>query len=216
MTGIVACALDMPLLAEAAGARGLVLMPVARNRLGAALAGSDAAAVLVGCTSGEDRAQVGEVRAHGWDGAVMLVLAEGSSGHVASALDAGADDAVALPASAGEIAARLAARIRHRTAPAAVALGELRIDRVERRVTRAGRPIDLLPREYALLLHLARHAGQCVSRAGLLEAVWGLGFDPGTNVVEVHVSRLRAKLDQGFAAPMLCTERGRGYRLEIG
>jgi len=110
------------------------------------------------------------------------------------------------------IAARLAARLRPRPPPPIV-IGELRIDWVERRVARAGRPLALLPREYALLLHLARAGGRCVDRAELLEAVWRLHFDPGTNVIEVHVSRLRAKLDRGFARPLLVTEKGRGYRL---
>ncbi|MBO9715181.1 MAG: response regulator transcription factor [Sphingomonas sp.] len=131
---------------------------------------------------------------------------------IVRALDAGADDAVLLPASAGEIAARLAARLRT-SAAAPIEIGELRIEPVERRVTRAGRALDLLPREYALLLCLARHPGEVVSRAELLAQVWRLGFDPGTNVVQVHVSRLRAKLDKGFARPMLVTDKGRGYRL---
>jgi two-component system OmpR family response regulator len=141
----------------------------------------------------------------------MVVLTSECGTNVAGALDAGADDAVALPACAGEIAARLAARLRSQ--PLAITLGGLRIDTVERRVSRDGRPVSLLPREYGLLLHLARSAGRCVGREELLAAVWGLRFDPGTNVVEVHVSRLRAKLDRGFAAAMLVTDKGRGYRL---
>jgi len=100
-----------------------------------------------------------------------------------------------------------------RLVPLAIQIGPLSIDPVERRVTRSGRPIPLLPREYALLLHLARAGGRCVGRAELLRAVWGLRFDPGTNVVEVHVSRLRAKLDRDFAAPLLRTEKRRGYCL---
>jgi two-component system OmpR family response regulator len=94
-----------------------------------------------------------------------------------------------------------------------IRLGALSIDPVTRRVSREGEPIVLLPREYAVLLHLARAPGRAVSRIELREAVWGLHFDPGTNVVEVHVSRLRAKLDRGFDRPMLLTERGSGYRL---
>ncbi len=143
------------------------------------------------------------------------MLPENCPRAIAEALDAGADDVVALPAAADEVVARLAARIRPRPAPL-IELGELRIDRIDRRVTRAGREIALRPREFQLLLHLAQHADARISRAALLQAVWGLGFDPGTNVVEVHVSRLRAKLDRGFAAPMLTTERGGGYRLALG
>lgn len=92
-------------------------------------------------------------------------------------------------------------------------IGELIIDRIARHVTRAGRKLTLLPREYALLLHLAQHAGQAVLCAALLEAAWGLRFYPGTNVGAVHVPHLRAKLDRGFAAPMLRTDKGVGYRL---
>lgn len=92
-------------------------------------------------------------------------------------------------------------------------LGELTIRLVDRRVERNGRPIPLLAREYALLLHLARRPGQAVSRTELLRAVWRLDFDPGTNSVEVHMSRLRGKLDRGFAVTMLRTVKGRGYAL---
>lgn len=203
MTAIIACTLDIPHLAEAADARGMRLVPFARI--------VDAhAALLAG--DGDCAAQVSRLRARGWHGALMLVLPEGES--VARALDAGADDAVAAPASAGEIAARLAARVRR--APVPLTIGPLRIDTIERKVTRDGKPIGLVAREYGLLLHLARHAGRCVSRTELLAAVWSLGFDPGTNVVEVHVSRLRAKLDRGFAVPLLHTDRGEGYRLVSG
>ncbi|MDF7777598.1 winged helix-turn-helix domain-containing protein, partial [Sphingomonas sp. AOB5] len=117
--------------------------------------------------------------------------------------------AVLMPASVSEIAARLAARLR----PRMIRIGELEVDTVERRVRRAGRAIALLPREYALLLYLVRAGGRCVGRMELLSTVWGLRFDPGTNVVEVHVSRLRAKLDRGCAAPLLHTEKRRGYRI---
>lgn len=207
VAGIVACALHIPRLEQAAGARGLDLVSV----LPAALGKSGAQAAIIGLEGLDPVTCVAMVRAQGWHGALMLVLGGDSGASVASALDAGADDAVALPACPGEIAARLAARLRGR-APV-VTLGALQIDPVDRRVQREGREIQLLPREYALLLHLARSAGRCVAREELLAAVWGLRFDPGTNVVEVHVSRLRAKLDRDFALPMLRTDKGRGYRL---
>ncbi|WBY06977.1 response regulator transcription factor [Sphingomonas sp. 7/4-4] len=210
MAGIVACALDIPELHRAAGARGFDLVPIAP----AALGDSGAQAAIIGFDGRDPAACVSMVRAHGWRGPLMLVLARGCGTSVEGALDAGADDAVALPACAGEIAARLAARLRCQ--PPRIALGGLRIDPVERRVERDGRTIALLPREYALLLHLARWADRCVGREELLASVWGLRFDPGTNVVEVHVSRLRAKLDRGFAVPMLRTDKGRGYRLTAG
>lgn len=207
MDGLVACALHIPRLREAAGARGLKLVPIAI----AALAQSGAQAAIVGLEGRDPAACVAVVRAQGWYGTLMLALPQGDGASVAGALDAGADDGVALPACPSEIAARLAARLRGRGS--AILLGPLRIDPVARHVERDGRALPLLPREYALLRYLARAQGRCVGRAELLAAVWGLHFDPGTNVVEVHVSRLRAKLDRGFAAPMLVTERGRGYRL---
>ncbi|MEP9358625.1 response regulator transcription factor [Sphingomonas sp. KR3-1] len=196
MTVLVACALEMPDLAQAAAERGLGLVPYAPGV-------AAAAALFAGAAD-----QVARIRAQGWLGPLLLVLPDGAG--IAPALDAGADDAVPGSAGSEEIAARLAARIRQRPE---IVLGELHIDPVERRVTRAGHAIPLLPREYALLLHLLRRGEHPSGRAELLAAVWGLGFDPGTNVVEVHVSRLRAKLDRGFGAPMLITDKGRGYRL---
>lgn len=196
MFATIACALDIPHLAEAAAARGMRLVPF----------GSGVAAEAALFES--DGHGVPRIRAAGWSGPLMLVLPAGAS--IAHALDAGADDAVAQPASPIEVAARLAARLRQRPA---IEIGALRIDPIERRVTREGRAIALRTREYALLLHLARQPGRVVSRIELLQAIWGLRFDPGTNVVEVQVSRLRAKLDHGFAAPMLLTDKGRGYRL---
>lgn len=92
-------------------------------------------------------------------------------------------------------------------------LGDLVIRLIDRSVTRSGRPIPLLAREFALLVHLARRPGQAISRSELLRAVWRLDFDPGTNSVEVHISRLRGKLDHGFALKMLRTVKGRGYAL---
>lgn len=144
---------------------------------------------------------------------LRLLVVAGDEAALVSALDAGADDAVAAHASAAQIAARLAALLRRPAPPAIERFGSLTIDRLERRVTRGGRDLALLPREYAVLLQLVRHAGTVVSRAMLRAAVWGSDFDPGTNVIEVHVSRLRGKLDRDFAVPMLRTEKGRGYRL---
>lgn len=131
---------------------------------------------------------------------------------LAAALDAGAADAMALPVDAAELAARLDARIRHH-APRPIRIGDLQIDPVTRRVHRAGRVIALQSREYALLFHLAERRGAYVSRRDLLAAIWRLDFDPGTNVVAVHVSKLRAKLDRGFSTPLLHSARRLGYRL---
>lgn len=199
MAGTVASTLELPELAAAVAARGLRLVPID---------GAEPAshvATLLG-SAGDPAACIAEARARGWTGPLVLAL---RSGCVARALDAGADDAVLLPASAEEIAARIAARLRS----PAIVIGELRIDPVTRRVERAGRELTLLPREYALLLCLADNRGRCVSRAELLRRVWQLRFDPGTNVVQVHVSRLRARIDRGFASPMILTEKGKGYLL---
>lgn len=142
-----------------------------------------------------------------------LHVVRGGDAAVAAAIDAGADDAVAFSASDGLIAARLAALVR-RVRPA-LHLGPLMIDRVERCASRDGRTLDLLPREYRLLLYLAERADAVISQDELLRAVWGLRFHPGTNLVAAHVSRLRAKLDRDFDAPMLHTEKGVGYRLAV-
>lgn len=128
----------------------------------------------------------------------------------AAALEAGIDDAVAVAAPDALIAAR-ARRLRQDAAIRRI--GDLSIDRIARRAWRAERALALLPREFALLDHLAAHAGRTVTRAELHIAVFGLPFHPGTNRLTVHVSRLRAALDRGFACPMLLTERGCGYRL---
>ena len=87
------------------------------------------------------------------------------------------------------------------------------MDLLTRAVTRAGQDIDLQPREFRLLEYLMRHAGQVVTRTMLLENVWGYHFDPQTNVIDVHVSRLRRKIDRDFETPLLETVRGAGYRL---
>lgn len=148
----------------------------------------------------------------GW-GIPLVHLIDGDEDAVIAALDGGADDAVSAQASNALIAARIAAIIRRSLASRWVRIGDLSIDTLDRTVTRAGHAIPLLPREYRLLLVLARAPGQTVPRQTLVSALCGLRFDPGTNVIEVHMSRLRAKLDRGFAVPMLHTERGQGYRL---
>ena len=104
-----------------------------------------------------------------------------------------------------------------RRAPAAVktklAVGELELDLLTRTATREGQAIDLQPREFRLLEYLMRHAGQVVTRTMLLESVWEYHFDPQTNVIDVHISRLRAKIDKGFSTPLLHTVRGAGYMI---
>ena len=94
-------------------------------------------------------------------------------------------------------------------------MGDLAIDLLSRTVTRDGRPIDLRPREYALLEYLARHANQVVSKTMILSRIWNYSFDPRTNVVDVLVHRLREKIDEGFEPKLLHTRRGMGYVLGV-
>lgn len=130
------------------------------------------------------------------------------------ALRAGADDAVGWTDDPVEVIARIASLLRRsRVAVGQLGGGELHIDLIDRRVERAGQVIRLPLREFDLLANLARIPDQPVSRATLLKAVWRIDFDPGTNRVAVHMSRLRAKVDHGFAWPMLHTIKGRGYAL---
>src|SRR6185437_8077945 len=107
----------------------------------------------------------------------------------------------------------LDAVVRRAGAETRLKVGDLELDLLSRRVTRGGNEIELLPREFRLLEYLMRHAGQAVTRNMLLERVWDHHFDPQTNVIDVHVSRLRQKIDKGFAAPLLHTIRGSGYSL---
>ncbi len=100
--------------------------------------------------------------------------------------------------------------------PTKLAAGDLELDLIGRTVTRAGKPVDLLAQEFRILEYLLRHTGEVVTRAMLLEKVWDFHFDPKTNIVETHISRLRAKIDKGFGRPLLHTIRGAGYVLRAG
>lgn len=131
----------------------------------------------------------------------------------AAALEQGAADIVGPWMPEREAMARLLRHLSAREQELRIVRGDLVIGLVDRRVARAGRQIALLAREYALLLDLARRDGEPASRAELLKAVWRLDHDPGTNSLEVHMSRLRAKIDRGFASPMLRTVKGQGYAL---
>ncbi|MCU0937380.1 MAG: response regulator transcription factor [Gammaproteobacteria bacterium] len=151
------------------------------------------------------------------DGTPVLVLsALGEVDHRVEGLRAGGDDYLVKPFAFSELHARIEALLRRsRTeAPATrLQVADLELDLLARTVTRAGRPIDLQPREFRLLEYLMRHAGQVVTRTMLLERVWDYHFDPQTNVIDVHVSRLRRKIDRDFYTPLLHTVRGAGYVL---
>lgn len=131
-------------------------------------------------------------------------------------LRAGGDDYLTKPFGFSELSARLDNLMRRgAAAPKQTALdcGDLNLDLLTRRVTREGRAIDLLPRELKLLEYLLRHRDRVVTRTMLLEEVWDYRFDPHTSLIDTHISRLRRKIDEGFARPLLHTLRGTGYRL---
>jgi two-component system OmpR family response regulator len=131
-------------------------------------------------------------------------------------LRAGGDDYLTKPFAFGELLARLDALLRRSQSQAVetvMSLGDLSVDMLAHRVTRAGRPVALQPREFKLLTYLLRHANQVVTRTMLLENVWDYHFDPQTNVIDVHISKLRQKIDAGFATPLLRTVRNAGYML---
>lgn len=164
---------------------------------------------------------LGALRAEGRTTPVLLLSALGQVDDRVAGLNAGADDYLPKPFSFQELIARLNALARRRgdgegATAAVLEVGDLRLDRLAQTVTRGERRIDLLPKEYQLLQYLMRHAGQVVTRTMLLEAIWDYSFNPGTNVIDVHVSRLRAKVDAEGEAPTIHTVRGAGYRLDAG
>ncbi|MBN2629276.1 MAG: response regulator transcription factor [Rhodobacteraceae bacterium] len=132
-------------------------------------------------------------------------------------LQAGGDDYLVKPFAFGELSARIQALARRPQATpqeTVLTAGDLTMDLIRRRVMRGGVEIDLLPREFALLEHLLRRKGRVQTRTMLLEAVWDISFDPQTNVVETHISRLRAKVDKPFGQDLIRTVRGAGYRVD--
>ena len=127
---------------------------------------------------------------------------------------AGGDDYLPKPYSFAELLARVEVLSRRRPGKSeetVYRVGDLELDRLSHSVRRKGETIDLQPREFRLLEYLMKNAGQVVTRTMLLENVWDYHFDPGTNVIDVHVSRLRSKLDKGYERPLLHTVRGAGY-----
>lgn len=163
-------------------------------------------------------AMLSALRAAGIATPVLILSALGSVDDRVDGLHAGADDYLVKPFSFSELSARCEALLRrHERASAErtqtrIAVGDLEIDLLARTVSRAGRPILLGAREFSLLEYLARHAGQVITRTMMLEKVWNYHFDPGSNVIDVHIGRLRRKLEDGFS-PILHTVRGAGYRL---
>jgi len=148
---------------------------------------------------------------------VLMLSALGTVSDRVDGLRAGGDDYLTKPFAFVELLARVEALMRRHAvqgAPAAaLRVGDLELNALARRVSRAGREISLTAKEFQLLEFLMRRAGQVVTRTMLLEAVWNLHFDPQTNLIDVHMSRLRAAVDRGFDRPLLHTVRGAGYMI---
>ena len=163
-------------------------------------------------------ALINALREAGNNTPVVILSALGEVGDRVQGLHCGADDYLVKPFDMAELLARL--DVLHRRVSAAVGeaqttlvVADLSMDLLRQHVQRQTTTVTLQPREYKLLEYLMRHAGQVVTRAMLLEHVWGYHFDPQTNVIDVHVSRLRQKIDKDFDHALLSTVRGKGYRL---
>lgn len=147
----------------------------------------------------------------------LILSALGNVDDRIQGLRAGGDDYLGKPFAMEELLARIEVLLRRNEAKPTTRLrvGELELDLLSHKVTREGVNLNLQPREFRLLEYLMKHAGQIVTRTMLLENVWEYNFDPQTNVIDVHVSRLRQKIDKDFEKPMLSTVRGAGYVLNV-
>lgn len=157
------------------------------------------------------------LRTEGGATPILMLTAKDAVADRIAGLDAGADDYLVKPFAFGELLARIRALLRrgHRPRPPVLAVGDLRLDPASHGVTRGGRPVDLTAREYAILEYLMRHAGEVVTRTRLAEHVFEDETDNLTNLLDVHVSHLRKKIDHGAGLPLLRTVRGRGYRMAV-
>jgi len=163
---------------------------------------------------------VRQLRQEGWPTPVLFLTTRSGISDRIAGLEGGGDDYLAKPFSMEELLARaqaLGRRLERQGAGIKTRLlvGELEVDLIDHSVRRSGQRIDLQPQEFRILEYLARHAGQIVTKKMLLENVWQLYFEPGTNIVETHMSRLRTKLDKPFAEPLIRTLRGSGYMLHV-
>lgn len=190
-----------------------------RDGLFHATDGNYAAIVLDRMLPGMDGlAVLGAIRAAGIDTPVIVLSALGSIDERVKGLKSGSDDYLSKPFAFSELLARVEALQRRGPSGAhpvvtSLRCGDLSMDLLARRVERGGSRVDLQPREFRLLELLLRNKGQVVTRTMMLEEVWDYHFDPGTNVIDVHISRLRKKIDEGTGMPLLHTVRGVGYML---
>jgi two-component system OmpR family response regulator len=161
---------------------------------------------------------IGELRDKGVTTPALILSALGQVDDRVKGLRAGGDDYLVKPYSFAELLARLEVLARRRGGreETVYRVADLELDRLSHRVTRGKDEIPLQPREFRLLEYLMKHAGQVVTRTMLLENVWDYHFDPQTNVIDVHISRLRSKVDKGFTQPLLHTIRGAGYMIRDG
>ena len=162
---------------------------------------------------------IGALREKGNRTPVLILSALGQVDDRIKGLRAGGDDYLPKPYSFAELLARvevLARRRVGRSEETVLRVGDLELDRLSHSVRRGTEEISLQPREFRLLEYLMQHAGQVVTRTMLLENVWDYHFDPQTNVIDVHISRLRSKIDKGFSQPLLHTIRGAGYMVRDG
>ena len=165
-------------------------------------------------------AALAAIRAAGVTTPVLILSAMSTPEDRVAGLTSGSDDYLTKPFVFAELLARVRLLVRRGQAGGAapetkLVCDDLEMDLLAHRVKRAGKPVDLQPREFRLLEYLLRHVDQVVTRTMLLEGVWDYHFDPGTNVTDVHISRLRKKIDEGFARPLLHTVRGAGYKLGV-
>jgi two-component system OmpR family response regulator len=162
---------------------------------------------------------IGTLREKGVETPALILSALGQVDDRVKGLRAGGDDYLAKPYSFSELLARVEVLARRRVGRAeetVLRVADLELDRLSHQVRRGVEEISLQPREFRLLEYLMQHAGQVVTRTMLLENVWDYHFDPQTNVIDVHISRLRSKIDKGFSQPLLHTVRGAGYMIRDG
>jgi heavy metal response regulator len=190
------------------GARGLEL---------AASSAYDVAIVDVMLPQIDGLTVIDRMRARGVRTPVLILSARRTVDDRVRGLQAGGDDYLTKPFAFAELLARVQALVRRSTGasePTRLTVADLTLDLLARRAERAGRALDLRPREFALLEYLMRNPGRVLSKTMILSHVWGYNFNPGTNVVDVLVSRLREKIDKDFEPKLLHTVRGVGYVLE--